>query len=162
MVSTPIGPTVVPEEAKQTHSKPNMLTNHNHTFPVLYNNPLITTTTPLEVQPVSLYSEYVNNPYNVQTAEPIAEQASNDNGEQISNVNVLWQQYLQQKQNLQCQTSLDGNRNVSEHIECRTDVFRSANYFGSDSNVIPPGSEILFGSEQGQTANIPNVSSAGN
>lgn len=47
---------------------PNILTNvpnnQGHTFPVLYNNPPVTTT-PKEVQPISLYSEYMGNPYNI-------------------------------------------------------------------------------------------------
>lgn len=149
MVSTPIGATVVAEDTT------NNLTSHGHTFPVLYTNPLITTS-PLEVQPVSLYSEYVNNPYNRSGEVDNAE-----GNEKITNVNALWEQYLQQKQNLQCQTNLDGNKNLSE-TTTETDVFRSSNYFNSDTNAIPPGSEILFGAAQGQTANIPNITTSGN
>lgn len=148
MVSTPIGPTVISEDKQAP--KP---TSPGHTFPVLYNNPLITTTSPLEVQPVSLYSEYINNPYNRQSSEIAASDNANvDSSVQLSNVNVLWEQYLQQKQNLQCQASVDGNKNE----DSRTDMFRSANYFNTDSNVIPPGSEILFG----QAASIPNITSS--
>lgn len=167
MVSTPIGSTVVSEDTIKPSKTPDV-TSHGHTFPVLYNNPLITTTSPLEVQPVSLYTEYINNPYNSQPSDvTVADNANLDTSVQIPNVNVLWEQYLQQKQNLQCQTSLDGNKNPSEtttqHIENRTDVFRSSNYFNTDTNVIPPGSEILFGTPQGhsQTANIPNITSSG-
>lgn len=168
MVSTPIGPKVVPEDNNVTKLKTNATNAHGHTFPVLYTNPLITTTSPLEVQPVSLYSEYINNPYNnSQSSETtnLLDNANNvDGGVQITNVNVLWEQYLQQKQTLQCQGGLvDGNKNLSE--ENRTDMFRSANYFNSDSNVIPPGSEILFGATQPQSVanNIPNItSSSGN
>lgn len=164
MVSTPIGPTVVSEGITNTQS--NNVTSHGHTFPVLYTNPLITTS-PLEVQPVSLYSEYVNNPYNRQSDEVAVVLDNAEGNEKLSNVNALWEQYLQQKQNLQCQTNLDGNKNVSDtttqHIENQTDVFRSSNYFDSDTNAIPPGSEILFGAAQGhsQTANIPNITSSG-
>lgn len=157
MVSTPIGPTVVAEDSTKQKTQ----TSHGQTFPVLYNNPLITTTSPLEVQPVSLYSEYINNPYNRQSPEVAAlDNASVEGGAQITNVNVLWEQYLQQKQNLQCQANLGINKSVND--ENRTDnMFKSANYFNTDSNVIPPGSEILFGTTQ--AANIPNItSSSGN
>lgn len=155
MVSTPIGPTVVAEDNNK--QKP-------HTFPVLYNNPLITTTSPLEVQPVSLYSEYINNPYNQQQQQQQQTSDNADDGgvQKITNVNVLWEQYLQQKQNLQCQASLDGNKNLNEENSRTDNMFRSANYFNNtDSGVIPPGSEILFGGTQ--AANIPNItSSSGN
>jgi len=41
-----------------------------HTFPVLYNSPtVIPSTTATEVQPMSLYSEYIGNPYNIQNTE---------------------------------------------------------------------------------------------
>lgn len=150
MVSTPIGPNA---------NEDNTQKSPGHTFPVLYQNPLITTTSPLEVQPVSLYSEYISNPYN--SRQSPEDNANVDNAVQISNVNVLWEQYLQQKQNLQCQQgNLDGNKNK----ENRTDMFKSANYFNQDVSVIPPGSEILFETTtQEQAANIPNItSSSGN
>ncbi|XP_066139607.1 Golgi-specific brefeldin A-resistance guanine nucleotide exchange factor 1 [Euwallacea fornicatus] len=43
-----------------------------HTFPVLYNSPtVIPSTTATEVQPVSLYAEYVGNPYNLQNVDMV-------------------------------------------------------------------------------------------
>lgn len=43
--------------------------NQGQTFSGLYSGPQITTSPPTEVQPVSLYSEYMGNPYNVSDAE---------------------------------------------------------------------------------------------
>lgn len=147
--------------------------NQTHTFPVLYNNPLITTTSPLEVQPVSLYSEYIDNPYNAVTSLEANNSDNANISEQtapVADVNALWAQYLYQKQNLQYQSDLDSNKNVNEssvqHIDnkLKSDVFKSSNYFSMEAGAIPPGSEILFGAGQA-SANIPsfpNVTSSGN
>lgn len=108
-----------------------------HTFPVLYNSPTIPLTTTTEVQPVSLYAEYIGNPYN------------NVNDGKTDNEND------------------DLNKNTDEMVEnnntasttTTTNFFQSSNYFNIDANVsdsIPVGSEILFGVEQRQT-NIKNI-----
>lgn len=142
MVSTPIG------------SSPTEPTPTSHTFPVLCGNPLITTTTPLEVQPVSLYSEYIDNPYNVHASQS-REDLSVLDGKPPVDASALWAQYLYQKHELQCQNKMDANRNTNEqHMNtASTDMFKSSNYFSIEANAIPPGSEILFGNGQG--ANIP-------
>lgn len=157
MVSTPIGPSIIQENTSNTST--------THTFPILYNNPFITTTSPLEVQPVSLYSEYIDNPYNVQSTN-----ANESESKLAADTNALWAQYLYQKQVLQCQNNYDANKNPPENIQQHidsgsTEVFRSSNYFGTDSNVIPPGSEILFGNSQNINIPVfpnPNVNNTGN
>lgn len=188
MVSTPIGPSV-PESSINTSTStsptaPNIQQYQNlgnilgnsaytqppHTFPILYNNSFITST-PMEVQPVSLYTEYIDNPYNLTSTEPKVAPVTVTTPESnlAADTNALWAQYLQQKQILQCQSNLDTNKNKANESASNTDVFRSSNYFNTESNAIPPGSEILFGSGQNatQTANIPifsnsNANSTGN
>lgn len=187
MVSTPIGPSVTTEtgtsaatpNTQQYQNLGNILGNppytQTHTFPILYNNSFITST-PMEVQPVSLYTEYIDNPYNLASKEtktvPVTPETPENNI--AADTNTLWAQYLQQKQLLQCQSNLDTNKNMQNKnnesvVNSNTDVFRSSNYFNQDTNSIPPGSEILFGSGQNptQATNIPifsnaNVNSTGN
>lgn len=118
MVSTPIPPSSVanlpppppPPPFIQSGQHPYLYhpKNQGHTFPVLYSSPVITTSGPTEVQPVSLYSEYMGNPY-----------------ESTENVNK------------------------SDVVDNSNNVFQSSNYFGgeSTSDFIPPGSEILYGTE---------------
>ncbi|RZC32907.1 Sec7 domain containing protein [Asbolus verrucosus] len=103
--------------------------NQPHTFPVLYNSPVITTAAPTEIQPVSIYAEYMGNPYNItEGAKDIDENAIH---------------------------LLDVNKNndlvEEDNPNNNTNVFQSSNYFSTDSgpDFIPPGSEILFGTEQG-------------
>lgn len=193
MVSTPIGPSAVPETCtsitaptQQYQNLGNILGNppytQTHTFPILYNNSFITST-PMEVQPVSLYTEYIDNPYNLALKETktaaatvmtpesnTASTVTTPESNIAADTNALWAQYLQQKQILQCQNSLDTNKNMqnksNETVGHNADVFRSSNYFNNETNSIPPGSEILFGNGQ-QTTNIPmfsnaNINSSGN
>ncbi|KAJ3644551.1 hypothetical protein Zmor_022276 [Zophobas morio] len=124
MVSTPIAPTPQnvpppPPPFLQPTLQPGMpylySKNQSHTFPVLYNSP------------VSLYSEYVGNPYNnVEAPKEVDE----------NSVNML-----------------DVNKNndlVDDGPNNNTNVFQSSNYFNATpgTDFIPPGSEILFGTEQ--------------
>ncbi|XP_044272751.1 Golgi-specific brefeldin A-resistance guanine nucleotide exchange factor 1 [Tribolium madens] len=119
MVSTPIASAPPPPPPfLQPTLQPGMpylyAKNQSHTFPVLYNSP------------VSLYSEYVGNPYNNATTEE-------ENAPNLLDVN---------KNNDLVESDAPNNN---------TNVFQSSNYFSSDSggDFIPPGSEILFGTEQG-------------
>lgn len=122
MVSTPIAsaPPPPPPPFLQPTLQPGMpylyTKNQSHTFPVLYNTP------------VSIYSEYVENPYN-NVSEEVKEEENTQN-------------------------LLDVNKNTdlvdSDTPNNNTNVFQSSNYFSTDSgDFIPPGSEILFGTEQG-------------
>ncbi|CAG9763319.1 unnamed protein product [Ceutorhynchus assimilis] len=79
MVSTPIGSTQTPSTSILQPTlqpgmpyMPNLLTSANqqqgqqHAFPVLYNSPtVIPSTTTTEIQPLSLYAEFLGNPYNL-------------------------------------------------------------------------------------------------
>ncbi|KAK9887809.1 hypothetical protein WA026_000124 [Henosepilachna vigintioctopunctata] len=127
-----------------------------HTFPVLYNQqPIVPATTPpTEVQPLSLYAEYMGNPYNITPAE---------NYRHIENDN----QYDESKQNTVLDTSGMSNDNdvcrsintvennnpeferMSNNNSVSTSYFQSSNYFGNQVNNsnIPPGSEILYGAQ---------------
>ncbi|KAJ8926524.1 hypothetical protein NQ314_021126 [Rhamnusium bicolor] len=144
-----------------------------HTFPVLYNSPMIPSTTTTEIQPVSLYAEYMGNPYNVPT--PDVYNLETQNEVNVENVSVS-------NSNLECEShsivkdivsdvitnvNLDVNKNNSQ-ASCEviqnnnpTNFFQSSNYFSNTSTAsyIPVGSEILFGIEQNnsniQGINIP-------
>lgn len=90
--------------------------------------------TPIFIQPhqqsqSDIYNDYVNNPYNlVLQSDPNIKQTSDDSG--IIDLRAETAVTAQLKQS--------GVNNVSN-------VFQSANYFGTDkSDVIPPGSEMLF------------------
>lgn len=99
--------------------------SQGHTFPVLYSTPPISTST--DIQPVSLYAEYMGNPYN----NFITPQAQND---RIS----------------PAESNNPPQSNVSE-----SNVFQSSNYFSNVSTqmFIPPGSEILFGDDNAINTN---------
>lgn len=116
-----------------------------HTFPVLYNAPQLQET---DVQPLSLYSEYVDNPYNMSTLVaqvPTVETQSTD----VINRNSV---------NFEGVSAEDYN----------TNMFQSSSYFASDSSAdfIPSGSEMLFACDKTErrapgvcdSANIPFVS----
>lgn len=95
-------------------------------FPSHTNVPvnIIRSYTPIFVQPqnqpseTDIYNDYVNNPYN-----------------------------LTLKANDDSVTSYAENDNGSPKVQKlgAVNVFQSANYFGSDTADIPPGSEMLFG-----------------
>lgn len=128
----------------------------SHSFPILYNGPFPpSTSTTTEVQPVSLYSEYLGNPYNTMSvqntptetgslteAEPVNSVVPNSN----SGPNDLHQLI---------NSTIDINKNSSHNTSSSnviennnsTIFFQSSNYFNSvpNSNIIPVGSEILFG-----------------
>ncbi|XP_022900368.2 Golgi-specific brefeldin A-resistance guanine nucleotide exchange factor 1 [Onthophagus taurus] len=126
MVSTPIGP---PETQQTTSNQQSPIklnqinitsipNSQGHTFPILYNSQ--------EVQPSSLYTEYIQNPYNLNLQ-------ANDNNFMYGNVGTV---NLVQNQDPTNQSQIS-NENV----------FQSANYFCKDpqqQGFIPPGSEILY------------------
>lgn len=160
----------------------NVPTNQGHTFPVLYNNPSITTS-PTEVQPISLYSEYMGNPYNV-GVPPTQPVVTNDNfnstqsslesfiQQQINNSPVRIQQ---QPANVNVENTIpinlgnDVNKNQNfesnqpaANITQPSNFFQSSNYFSMNTNqgFIPPGSEMLFGGNDNMGLNIPTVTTA--
>lgn len=174
MVSTPIPTITTTQQATilqptlqpgMPYMMPNLLTNsssittppnYGHTFPVLYSNnsPVITTASPTEVQPVSLYTDYVNNPYN----------NNNETGPVISIPNIddeeAIEQQEQQSDPLLLLNSNNNNCNVGTVVvstdestasiinNTNNNFFQSANYFRTDTsanNTNFPGSEILFG-----------------
>lgn len=125
-----------------TYNTTNILPPNNsqgHTFPILYNTPQISTggiplTNPedIQVQPVSLYAEYMGNPYNSFVTSPIRNIVTEcDNvDEQQSTVITT------------SNSSNDGTMNSESN-----NAFQLSNYFTNDTNKIPPGSEMLFGQE---------------
>ncbi|KAF5306262.1 hypothetical protein FQA39_LY08960 [Lamprigera yunnana] len=148
MVSTPIGAPTYTENIPHLQTtlqtlqppsnvpySPNLLVNtssQGHTFPVLYNNSF------METQPVSLYSEYISNPYNLENKN---ENVVVDTDHSNSPPQIV--------QNEDCNSNTPcEDKEVLETSE--THIFQSANYFLSNisSELIPPGSEILFASEE--------------
>lgn len=141
-----------------------------HTFPVLYNQqPVVPATTPpTEVQPTSLYAEYMGNPYNVTPAE-------NFNGsEQENGMNQHNSEERQPETTSdRCITSnlndndvgstgrvgMDNNNvnidRVANNNGVATSYFQSSNYFNSQVETsIPPGSEILYASHSVNASDV--------
>lgn len=123
-----------------------------HTFPVLYNSPVPATTTPTEVQPVSLYAEYLGNPYNVPTPDVYnLERKGEVNAENSpSNANVESQSVPVTNINLDLNKNNSQTSGAVVKNNNSTNFFQSSNYFGNSTaaGCIPVGSEILFGVEQ--------------
>lgn len=141
----------------------------SHSFPILYNGPFPpTTSTTSEVQPVSLYSEYLGNPYNttsvpqntITETPPLVEtEIVVDSGVSSNIISDLNSSHQITNSNIDMNRNSSNNINSSNFIENNnsTIFFQSSNYFnsGSSSNVIPVGSEILFGVNiQSPNANI--------
>lgn len=148
---------------------PNLLTNmggipspqvalpqDQHTFPVLYNAPtVIPSTTATEVQPLSLYAEYMGNPYNIQTNERDGQPIQRSSEEAItlqnsSNIEPVSSQNHEMpilvgtvSQETVMSTTQSVGFDSDIHMQ-PTNFFQSSNYFDTTSN-IPAGSEILFG-----------------
>lgn len=110
----------------------------NHQYPSLTNVPtnIAKSFAPIFIQPHTqsendIYTDYVNNPYN-QTLkidhEPLVQSQSG-----LPTV---------EDQPLTIQKDSNGSGGVVNNV---ANVFQSANYFGSDTINIPPGSEVLFG-----------------
>lgn len=134
----------------------NLFPSHtSHSFPILYNGPFPpSSSTTTEVQPVSLYSEYLGNPYNTMSvhntpAETTVSEADTAHNA-VPNPNS-GPSDLHQLIN----STIDINKN-SSHITSSSNViennnstifFQSSNYFNNvpNSNIMPAGSEILFG-----------------
>lgn len=133
---------------------PNLLigtpNNQGHMFPILYSQSSIDT------QPTSIYSEYIGNPYNnVVNQENVDVNITSTNRVNsqvpISNSEMQNNQSLDNVNSTELNTSID--EDVNSNSECNqqtANMFKSSNYFCSDSgnDFIPPGSEILFTSQQ--------------
>lgn len=145
-------------------------TGPQHTFPVLYNQqPVVPATTPpTEVQPMSLYAEYMGNPYNVTPAENFK---SLEREKQVTHQNPDAQQRVDELEQITvsetCQTSKVNDNDIGKTVRMRVDnnnpdfegatnnngvtasYFQSSNYFSSQigKSSIPPGSEILYGTQ---------------
>ncbi|XP_045476199.1 Golgi-specific brefeldin A-resistance guanine nucleotide exchange factor 1 [Harmonia axyridis] len=132
----------------------------HHTFPVLYNQqPVVPATTPpTEVQPMSLYAEYMGNPYNVTPVENFRLENENKVGEVGNQTNET------QPPSIPTDTSnLTSNDNdvgrtvnnnnadfdrVANNNGVAASYFQSSNYFSSQIDAtIPPGSEILYATQ---------------
>lgn len=117
----------------------------SHSFPILYNGPFPpSTSTTSEVQPVSLYSEYLGNPYNTVTRteqSDIKERADN------SNVSPDDSQFVSTNTDMNRNSNSNNNVNSGMENNNSTIFFQSSNYFSnvSNTNFIPVGSEVLFG-----------------
>lgn len=118
----------------------------NHSFPILYNGPFPpSTSTTSEVQPVSLYSEYLGNPYNSVTSTEqsvVKENADNAN----SNLDD-GQQFVSTNTEINRNSNINNSTNNITENNNSTIFFQSSNYFSnvSNTNFIPVGSEVLFG-----------------
>ncbi|KAK9718628.1 Guanine nucleotide exchange factor in Golgi transport N-terminal [Popillia japonica] len=151
----------------------NILTNvpntQGHTFPVLYSSPLQFVTAS-EVQPASLYSDYMQNPYNFNSIQSMGDVpvrstqniVLSENQLNVQNVNIILPSAGGVTQDLTSNSSVDLNKNLdADSKDEQQNIFQSSNYFCNDQNIVaPPGMEFLYGSEQrklsiGQNVNIP-------
>lgn len=121
-----------------------------HSFPILYNGPFPpSTSTTTEVQPVSLYSEYLGNPYNTPGTRNTATEPSVV--KETVEITALHSNSGPNESHpfVNSNIDLNSNSNNSTSIENNnsTIYFQSSNYFNnvSNTNFIPVGSEILFG-----------------
>lgn len=124
----------------------NLFPSHSsHSFPILYSGPFPhSTTRATEIQPVSLYTEYLGNPYNtLQNAKTESE---------TGNISVLNANISSDDNSQALISSADVNQNSSTNSNViennnSTIFFQSSNYFNNvpNSNLFPVGSEILFG-----------------
>lgn len=150
-----------------------------HSFPVLYNSPtVIPRTTATEVQPLSLYAEYIGNPYNVHNAERI------DNSSATTQETHHAPSTLDKPSLIQAPTpddpssvlpNLTSSTTPTNHFvqDTGTNViaaapsdsmnfFQSSNYFSAAGvGFVPAGSEILFGVEKSaESSSLPESQSA--
>ncbi|XP_050302323.1 Golgi-specific brefeldin A-resistance guanine nucleotide exchange factor 1 [Anthonomus grandis grandis] len=127
-----------------------------HSFPVLYNSPtIIPNTTATEVQPLSLYAEYVGNPYNIQSDNMPRPQDVTEPSTENHFVSSSHSEIIPAKEDLISASSpdvitIDSNVtkvSVTEQaVDNSTNYFQSSNYFSSGGNgLMPVGSEILYG-----------------
>lgn len=146
MVSTPIPAPASPikaspvyAQAQYSSSIPLDISSQNHapnqhSFPVLYTtSPMGTSkTTEATPSPISLYSEYIGNPYT------LPNNAFSVYGSQPFLV-------YQQEQTETSTENSNSDKNDTETVPAN--IFQSSNYFYTDPNTanIPVGSEILFG-----------------
>ncbi|KAJ8979327.1 hypothetical protein NQ317_006941 [Molorchus minor] len=191
MVSTPIGSSYTVDTSQKPipiTTLPQVSNNHptipNSTTPILQPtlqtgmpymsnlSPTIPSTTTTEVQPVSLYAEYMGNPYNVPTPDVYNLARNEVNAESIvakSGTECESQSVPDNTLSVDVtNVNLDLNKNSSADSEVTqnnnpTNFFQSSNYFSSTATpgFIPVGSEILFGVQQGciQGVNIPVTNS---
>lgn len=113
----------------------------SHSFPILYSGPFPTsTTTTTEVQPVSLYSEYLGNPYNTPPVPKANVEMGNVTESDTQNQSELNLSNSDINKNNSSSTSVIDNNNS-------TIFFQSSNYFNNtpNSNFSPSGSDLLFG-----------------
>ncbi|GLV39512.1 hypothetical protein CBL_09602 [Carabus blaptoides fortunei] len=177
MVSTPIGAPNSPEKCSQptytqfstnipndkTINQSPPLVNQSHPYPVLYTTSQCNASVPINVtqSPVSLYSEYMGNPYNLQNNYNIY-------SSQSPLIVYQSQQPDTTPEKIPYNPSSDSNLNNEPMNEpaasqiARTEqaayyensqaanYFQSSNYFYTDPNAsnIPPGSELLYGSDK--------------
>lgn len=165
MVSTPIGAPSSPvrnthiqhisNPPHETSPSQSSVANPIHSFPVLYTTSpmganLTTLPTDATPTPISLYSEYMGNPYtlpnnafSIYGAQPLLVyqnqpseriESASSNTEIITNTTQFPNTELNQT-----------DANTVHPIA--TNIFQSSNYFYNDANAtnIPVGSEILFG-----------------
>lgn len=184
MVSTPIGAPNSPE--KIIHYSPKFTANTNveretitissqSTINQAPNNyPMLYTTPQLDATPISLYSEFIGNPYNLpnnfygsHSPQPVLlyqtqNQNSNPNPNQPSDAcsenAVVIETTTDNTENTDNDNStIENSLQPEQRTESFYDnqqtanIFQSSNYFYTDpnqTNNIPPGSEILFGADK--------------
>ncbi|KAL1494184.1 hypothetical protein ABEB36_009823 [Hypothenemus hampei] len=146
-------------------NQPAIFNQPQHSFPVLYNSPtVIPSTTTTEVQPLSLYAEYVGNPYNPQRNDNLAlsqvnpteisnlsSPNTNNNEEMKENVPSISDSYRKSDSQSTDKNSLVMSSEQSSNMaipSSSANFFQSANYFSNNEGTfLPQGSEILFGIE---------------
>lgn len=107
----------------------------NNQYPTFTRMPpanIVQSFAPIYVQPATIqgggeiYTDYVRDPYNLTLPSQLAVSGENSS----------------QSQQAEMQNS---NPGMVQANPFASNVFQSSNYFGSDTGVIPPGSEMLFG-----------------
>lgn len=162
MVSTPIGapnspesPTHIPYTPQFAPAVQNESLSIQTSRSLLYSNtqpsispPVAQQETTSTVSPVSLYTEFIGNPYNLPTNYLYGA----GQGQPVL--------FYQSQPSEEDDVSEESNIPIVEHTPEKTDtfyenqsstnIFQSSNYFYTDSSNtnIPPGSEILFGTDK--------------
>ncbi|KRT85266.1 hypothetical protein AMK59_2713, partial [Oryctes borbonicus] len=159
-ITTAVSP---PSYQSSTTFGQNILTNipnaQGHTFPVLYGTSMQFISSTSDLQPASLYNEYMQNPYNfnnVQSGDVPVTRTSNiilsDNSLNVQTINdtqnvVVATNVTQEVTNT---SSIDLNKNVdNETRDEQQNIFQSSNYFSNEQNVVSQsGMEFLDSIEQ--------------
>ena len=157
-------------------------TQSQHTFSVFYDRDVSSATSPsTEMKPSSLYTEYIQNPYNISSVRDPRHECNTSSQILKYQTSCVTETNTQQdfntfhelpnsrRQDLgiignvskmgadveDLNDNID-NRPTNESSVLDDNMFQSSNYFQTDTcqNFFPPGSDILFGTNINQNSNI--------